>query len=111
MREAPSIVLINRLIAAGAKVRAYDPVAMNVAQGMFSADLQSSGKLVFAGHQYEAVENADAIVLVTEWKPFRMPDFAAMHKMMKQPVIFDGRNVYEPSVVKTEGFEYQGIGR
>lgn len=111
MREASSLVLIHRLIEAGAKVRAYDPVAMEVARDMFPADWQSSGQLVFAAHQYDALTAVDAMILVTEWKPFRMPDFAAMRKMMKQSIIFDGRNVYEPSVAKMDGFEYRGIGR
>ncbi len=111
MREASSLVLINRLIDAGAKVRAYDPVSMDVAQEMFPADWQRSGHLVFAKHQYDALTDADAMVLVTEWKPFRIPDFSAMHKMMKQSIIFDGRNVYDPAVVKLAGFKYKGIGR
>jgi UDPglucose 6-dehydrogenase len=111
MREASSLVLIRRLIEAGAKVRAYDPVAMEVARGMFPADWQSSGQLLFAAHQYDALTAVDAMLLVTEWKPFRMPDFAAMRKMMKQSIIFDGRNVYDPAVLKMDGFEYRGIGR
>ncbi len=111
MREASSLVLISQLIEAGAKVRAYDPVAMDVARSMFSEDWQKSGKLVFSAHQYDALDSADAMILVTEWKPFRSPDFTAMSKMMKQSVIFDGRNQYEPAAVKIAGFEYCGIGR
>jgi UDPglucose 6-dehydrogenase len=111
MREASAIVLIGRLIEAGAKVRAYDPVAMDVARALFPTAWQQSGQLLFAAHQYDALENVDAMVLVTEWKPFRIPDFAAMAKLMKQSVVFDGRNQYEPAVVKEAGFEYRGIGR
>ena len=111
MREASSLVLISQLIEAGANVRAYDPVAIDVARSMFSAEWQNSGKLVFSAHQYDALENADAMILVTEWKPFRIPDFAAMSKMMKQSVVFDGRNQYDPAAVKMAGFEYCGIGR
>jgi UDPglucose 6-dehydrogenase len=111
MREASSLVLITQLVEAGAKVRAYDPVAMKVAKSSFPVDWQNRGALVFAGHQYDALEDADAMILVTEWKPFRIPDFAAMSKMMKQLVVFDGRNQYDPAAVKIAGFEYRGIGR
>lgn len=111
MREASAVVLIEHLIAAGAKVRAYDPVAMDVARSVFSADWQAIGDLVFADHQYDALNNCDAMILVTEWKPFRSPDFIAMKKIMKQSIIFDGRNQYDPAVVKMAGFEYRGIGR
>lgn len=111
MREASSLVLIRQLIEAGAKVRAYDPVAMDVAKSSFPRDWQNNGNLVFANHQYDAIEGSDAMILVTEWKSFRIPDFAAMSKLMNQPVIFDGRNQYDPAAVKTAGFEYWGIGR
>ena len=111
MREASSLVLIRQLIEAGAKVRAYDPVAMDVAKSSFPRDWQNHGNLVFADHQYDAIEGSDAMILVTEWKSFRIPDFAAMSKLMNQPVIFDGRNQYEPAAVKIAGFEYWGIGR
>ncbi|BCR05390.1 UDP-glucose 6-dehydrogenase 2 [Desulfuromonas versatilis] len=111
MREAPSVVLLRSLIGAGARVRAYDPVAMDVARDEFPAAWFENGSLSLAKHQYEAVEDVDALVLVTEWKPFRHPDFSAMKKMMKQPIIFDGRNQYDPPRVKAEGFEYTGIGR
>ncbi len=111
MREAPSAVLIKALIAAGARVLAYDPVAMEVAREELPSVWFESGHLQLVNHQYEALPGADALVLVTEWKPFRHPDFAAMKRMMKQPVIFDGRNQYDPNSLKAEGFEYQGIGR
>jgi UDPglucose 6-dehydrogenase len=111
MREASSVVLINALIQAGAKVRAYDPVAMNVARGEFAADVFANGSLTMADNQYQALADVDAMVLVTEWKPFRFPDFTAMKQAMKQAIIFDGRNQYDPGQVKAEGFEYSGIGR
>ena len=111
LREAPSGVLLRSLIDAGASVCAYDPEALDAAAREFPRAWFDSGALRLAGHQYEALKGADAMILVTEWKPFRHPDFRAMKKMMRQPVIFDGRNQYEPHLVTQEGFEYAGIGR
>ncbi|MBN1142475.1 MAG: UDP-glucose/GDP-mannose dehydrogenase family protein [Deltaproteobacteria bacterium] len=111
LREASSRVLVNALIGAGAKVRGYDPVAMDNVRKEWPAAWFEKGGLTLTVHQYEALKNADAVVLVTEWKPFRIPDFEAMKRLMKQPVIFDGRNQYDPAAVKAAGFEYQGIGR
>ncbi len=111
MREASSEVLINSLIKAGAKVLAYDPVAMNEAKNEFSEEYFKSEKLVLTDHQYDAIKNVDAMVLVTEWKIFRQPDFEAMKKLMKTPTIFDGRNQYDPKELKAMGFFYSGIGR
>lgn len=111
MREASSLVLLEKLLQHNASIHAYDPVAMPVARNHFPADWFSSGKLQFAEHQYEALEGADALVLVTEWKSFCYPDLAAMKKMMRSHVIFDGRNQYDPKNVKDAEFEYYGIGR
>lgn len=111
MREASSVPLIQALIAAGAKVRAYDPVAMDEARRHFAAELFDSGRITLCDHQYDALHEADAMVLVTEWKPFRQPDFNAMKKLLKQPVIIDGRNQYDPYTLKAQGFDYSGIGR
>lgn len=111
IREAPSRVLIRELIAAGARVRAYDPEALDSARREFPADWFESGAFILARNQYEALDQVDALALVTEWKPFRHPDFNAMKSMMKSPVIFDGRNQYDPASLKDEGFEYRGIGR
>ena len=111
LREAPALVLIERLIAAGATVTAYDPAAMDNARRTLPREWFSSGKLALAAHPYEAATGADALALVTEWKPFRLPDFAALKKAMRQPVIFDGRNQYHPAQVRADGFEYFGIGR
>jgi UDPglucose 6-dehydrogenase len=111
LREAPSVVLLHELIGAGARVRAYDPVAMDAARRQLPQAWYDNGDLRLAEHQYDALQDVDAMILVTEWKPFRTPDFHAMHKLMKQPVIFDGRNQYDPQQVKQAGFEYQGIGR
>jgi len=111
LREASSRVLVSALIEAGARVRAYDPVAMDNVRKEWPKEWFASGALILTDHQYGALENADAMVLVTEWKPFRIPDLEAMKRVMKQNVIFDGRNQYDPEAVKTAGFEYEGIGR
>jgi len=111
MREASSIVLINSLVKAGAKVLAYDPVAMEEATKEFPKEFFESKKLTLTDHQYDAVKDVDAMILVTEWKVFRQPDFTAMKKIMKNPVIFDGRNQYNPKELKEIGFFYSGIGR
>lgn len=111
LREAPSLVLIERLLEAGAKVRAYDPVAMEKARRILPAAWLNSHRLELVPHQYDAVTGADALALVTEWKPFRHPDFDAMKKLMNAPVIFDGRNQYDPAHVRAAGFKYFGIGR
>lgn len=111
MHEASSIELINSLLEAGAKVRAYDPVAMDVAKLHFPDTVFSEQRIVLCEHQYDALADADAMVLVTEWKPFRQPDFNAIKKLLKQPVIIDGRNQYDPYSLKSQGFDYSGIGR
>ena len=107
MREAPSLNLLNALWAAGAKVRAYDPVASENVNALFG----ERDDLFLADSAMEAVEGADALVLVTEWTEFRSPDFPGMHQSMKSPIIFDGRNVYEPDQMEKHGFKYFGIGR
>jgi len=111
IREAPSIELIRDLIAAGAKVRAYDPIANESARQCLPNEWFARGQLLLAGHQYQALEGADAMALVTEWKPFRQPDFRAMQRIMRGHVIFDGRNQYDPQQVNRYGFDYYGIGR
>jgi UDPglucose 6-dehydrogenase len=111
LREAPSISLMRNLIGAGARIKAYDPEAMAAARRELPASWFENGSLHLCRHQYHALEDVDALALVTEWKPFRHPDFKAMKAMMKQPVIFDGRNQYDLQVIHAEGFEYIGIGR
>ena len=105
MREAPAIPIIDGLLARGAKVRAYDPEAHDVAQ----APLRNAHH--YAKHAYEALTGADALLVVTEWNEFREPDFAKMKRLMKQPVIFDGRNIYDPAQIRRLGFTYSSIGR
>ena len=111
MREAPSIPLVEGLIGRGATVRAYDPVAMDNARRVFPAQWFDEGRLVFTRHQYDALDGADAMVLVTEWKPFRHPDFGAIKRLLKTPQIFDGRNQYDPQQLERLGIAYVGIGR
>lgn len=111
MREAPSLVLLEKLLAAGAQVRAYDPEALATARRELPDSWFATGRLELAENQYAALDGADALALVTEWKPFRHPDFSAMKGRMKQPVIFDGRNQYDPGYLRTQGFVYHGIGR
>jgi len=111
MREASSVILIKDLLARGAEVLAYDPVAIPVAQKIFPEKWMHSGKLTFTAHQYDALNAVDALVLVTEWKPFRYPDLSAMEKVMRQKIIFDGRNQYDPAQILAANFEYYGIGR
>ncbi len=112
MREAASKILLQQLIEAGAQVRAYDPVAMDVAREELPAEWFKDGVLTLVDHQYDALKQADALALVTEWKPFRHPDFDAMRRMMRpDPVIFDGRNQYPPENMLGDGFIYYGVGR
>jgi UDPglucose 6-dehydrogenase len=111
MREASSLVLLEELIARNARVQAYDPVAMPLAREMLPASWFDDERLHLAEHQYGAVENADALVLVTEWKPFCYPDLTAMKKLMRRHVILDGRNQYDPKQIRDAEFDYYGIGR
>ena len=111
MREAPSIELINALIAAGVEVLAFDPVARETATREFPAEWLHDGRLQMIEYQYDALKQADALILVTEWKCFRQPDFAAMKELMARPLIFDGRNQYDPKYLTDCGFEYIGVGR
>jgi UDPglucose 6-dehydrogenase len=105
MREAPALAIVETLLQKGASVRAYDPKAMHEARRVLD------GKVTFCGRSYEALEGADALIVVTEWNEFREPDFARMKKLLRRPVIFDGRNIYDPAEMRRQGFEYQGIGR
>jgi UDPglucose 6-dehydrogenase len=107
MREAPSRVVIAALVQLGATICAYDPVAMDEAKRL----LADTPRVTFATSPLAACDGADALVVVTEWKEFRSPDFDMLQRRMKQPVIFDGRNLYEPDVVRAAGFEHVSIGR
>jgi UDPglucose 6-dehydrogenase len=105
MREAPAIPIIEGLLARGARVQAYDPEAMHVARQLFGT------KITYAKNAYRALVGADALLIVTEWNEFREPDFTKMKKTMKQPIIFDGRNLYQPEQLRELGFTYSSIGR
>jgi len=105
MREAPSITVINGLVAKGARVHAFDPEAHQVARGLFG------GRIAYAESSYDALKGADALVILTEWNEFRRPDFARMKALMRAPVVFDGRNIYDPAAMKVRGFTYFSVGR
>jgi UDPglucose 6-dehydrogenase len=107
MREASSRVLIDELIKAGATITAYDPVAIEEGKRIF----KNEKHLSFADTQDEALKNADALIIVTEWTEFRSPNFTLIKSSLKSPIIFDGRNLYDPKVVRALGFNYYPIGR
>jgi UDPglucose 6-dehydrogenase len=107
MREAPSRVLIDDLLAGGATVRAYDPAASHEARKLY----EKNQGVQIVESPLDALEGADALAIVTEWQEFRSPDFAALKARLKTPAIFDGRNLYDPAVLKSLGFEYFPIGR
>ena len=113
MREASARVLLADLLARGASVAVYDPVAMQEAQRVLALDLnpEQLSHIRYADSPTDALLDADALVIVTEWKAFRSPDFELIRKRLKQPVIFDGRNLYEPDSMALYGIEYHGIGR
>ncbi|SAK79304.1 UDP-glucose 6-dehydrogenase [Caballeronia catudaia] len=115
MREAPSRTIISNLLARGARVKAYDPVAMEEADKAITSDLQSSPdqlmRVEFVGSADEAAAGADALVIVTEWKEFKMPNFQRLRELLKAPLIFDGRNLYEADALASAGFEYYCMGR
>ncbi|MGH8443912.1 MAG: UDP-glucose dehydrogenase family protein [Solimonas sp.] len=107
MREAPSRVLIEAIWAAGGKVRAYDPVAMETTRKIYG----QRGDFELTASPEEACEGADVLAIVTEWAVFRSPDFAVLKKLLRQPAIFDGRNLYDPAAPAAAGFHYESIGR
>ena len=105
IRQAPSVTILKRLLESGAKIKAFDPKAQDEARKIFGE------KIMYCKNSYEAIEDVDAMLLLTEWHEFRTPDFDKMAKLMKQKIIFDGRNQYNPKVMQELGFEYHGIGR
>jgi UDPglucose 6-dehydrogenase len=105
MREAPAIPIIERLLQAGATVRAYDPAAGPVARGLFG------DRITICDKSYDALAGADALAVLTEWNEFREPDFDKMKALLKAPVVFDGRNIYSPGHMRALGFTYLSIGR
>jgi UDPglucose 6-dehydrogenase len=115
MREAPSRRVIAELVRRGARVRAYDPVALEEARRVvaldFADDAQAHSRVEFCATQNDTLSGADALVIVTEWKAFRSPDFAKVKSALSLPLIFDGRNLYEPEAMQELGIEYHAIGR
>lgn len=105
MREAPALVIIDQLIAEGAVVKVYDPVAMP------ECKRRIGDRVIYCKDMYEAVIDADAIALLTEWKVFRVPSWSVIKKVMKQPILIDGRNIYDKEEVISEGFDYSAIGK
>jgi len=115
MREAPSRVIIQELVKRGASVVAYDPVAMPEAKHCFDLDFKDNPEglkqISMTNDPMSALDNADALVIITEWKAFRSPDFDVVMQKLRHPIIFDGRNLYEPQAMEELGIEYHGIGR
>lgn len=107
MRQATSIVVVNELVKRGAVIKAYDPKAVDAAKNIFG----ENDSIEYVNSKYKAVEGVDALVLVTEWKEFRSPDFDEIKKAMKEPIIFDGRNQYNDKIMSKIGFEYYRIGK
>jgi len=105
MRDAPSLVIIEKLLALGAKIHAHDPVAIEVAEGILGK------KVRFHTKPFDALKGADALIVVTEWNEFRSADLGKIKQTLKKPVVFDGRNIYDPAEMKQLGFRYYGIGR
>ncbi len=105
MREAPSLEIVNKLLDAGASIKAYDPVAMQEAKKRFGSSIE------YVNEPYEALVDADGLILITEWPEFRMPNFKVVGKLLKEKVVFDGRNIYDPVELRDLGFTYYGIGR
>lgn len=107
VREAPALTVAQQLLQAGATVRLHDPVARET----FSRDLPPSDRVIYCERNYDAAEGADALLLVTEWPAYRRPDFRRLKELMRTPALFDGRNQWDPEVVRELGFDYYGIGR
>ena len=105
MRESPAITLIDAVLEAGGRVKAHDPKAMGVAQGLYGA------RIAFAHDPYDAVQGADALVIVTEWLLYRSLDLERVRAGMKRALVIDGRNLFEPARMAAQGFDYHGIGR
>ncbi|MBI9034294.1 MAG: UDP-glucose/GDP-mannose dehydrogenase family protein, partial [Bacteroidales bacterium] len=104
MREAPALVIIDKLLKEGAKVKAYDPVAIEETQRRIGNSIE------YASDEYDALIDADVLVIATEWPEFKFPNFRVIKKLLRQPVIFDGRNIYDKETIREYGFHYECIG-
>ncbi len=111
MREAPSLTVIKELTEEGARIRAFDPVATDNARKMVDEIKSASGKVQYCDSVYDTLEGADALLIVTEWNEFRHPDFEKIKGLLRTPLIFDGRNLFQPDQMRDRGFKYYGIGR
>ena len=105
MREAPSLALVDGVLARGGKIKAYDPQAEKTARGILG------NRVTYAQRSYDALKGADGLAIVTEWNEFREPDFGRMRTLMRTPVVFDGRNLFTREQMRAEGFTYYSIGR
>jgi len=105
IREAPALTIINELLEAGAKIKAFDPEAMENVKALMG------DKITLCDNQYDAIEGTDALAVVTEWNVFRTPDYDRIMSSLREPVVFDGRNVFDPVDMKERGFVYSSIGR
>jgi UDPglucose 6-dehydrogenase len=105
MREAPSLVIVDGLLERGAQVRVHDPEALHVARGIWG------DRVTYCEHNYDALEGADALLIVTEWKQYRNPDFGRIRRLLRQPIILDGRNLFDPGHMGELGFDYHSMGR
>jgi UDPglucose 6-dehydrogenase len=105
MRDAPSIVVVESLLKSGARIQAHDPEAMDEAKKIFG------DRIKYFKRNYDALAGADALLVVTEWNEFHRPNFATIKQLLKQPVIFDGRNIYDPDELRMSGFVYFSVGR
>ena len=110
MREAPSLTIIRGLVERGATIVAHDPEALHEATHHFG-DLLEAGTLELRERDYDCLEGADALLVLTEWQPFRRPDFDRIAELLRQPVIFDGRNLWDPEKLQRRGFYYASVGR
>ena len=115
MREAPSRVVIGALLRAGARIVAHDPVAVEETRRVLQLDFADAPELLeriaYAQQPMQALAGADALVIVTEWKAYRSPNITRLKAQMKQPLVFDGRNLYEPQTMREAGVSYFGVGR
>ncbi len=110
MREAPSLTVLRGLVERGARVRAHDPEARHEAERHFGGMVES-GAIELCEHNYDCLGGADALLVLTEWAPYRRPDFARIRSLLREPVVFDGRNLWEPEKMREQGFHYVSIGR
>jgi UDPglucose 6-dehydrogenase len=105
VREAPAYTIIDRLLEVGANISAYDPEAMPNTKSIYGDAIH------YANSAYDTLKDADVLIIATEWNEFRKPDFSVLRASLKQPLIFDGRNLFDPETIASEGFEYHSIGR